>query len=95
MRIERVTASDQKTAFEILVDDEVLLFPYALLTVKPSETHRVTHVFVNPELGNEAFTYILVNGQKDTLHIDEVLEYNKDLNCLPKIMINSNGEVFF
>ena len=35
-------------------------------------------MYVNDELGNEAFTYELDSGAEGTVHLDQVLDYNRD-----------------
>jgi len=42
----------------------------------------VTKLFVDPETGNEAFTYELHSGQIGTVHVEQVLEYNQDPHYL-------------
>jgi len=42
---------------------------------------------VDPELGNEAFTYTLARGQEDSIHIDQVLEYNRDPHYFCDLLI--------
>jgi predicted XRE-type DNA-binding protein len=37
---------------------------------------------VDEELGREGFTYVLRSGSEGTIHIDQVLEYNRDPNFL-------------
>ncbi|MBT3606117.1 MAG: helix-turn-helix domain-containing protein [Candidatus Latescibacteria bacterium] len=39
-------------------------------------------VYVDQELGSEGFTYCLASGVEDTIHIDQVLEYNQDPDYL-------------
>jgi len=53
-------------------------FPYARLRVSPDPRESVRDVEVEPELGNEAFTYRLKDGREDTIHLDAVLDYNQD-----------------
>jgi hypothetical protein len=64
------------------IDRKHLIFPYAQLRLKPDTNNRVADAKVDPELGNEAFTYRLENGDEDSIHSDQVLEYNKDPNYL-------------
>jgi hypothetical protein len=44
-------------------------------------------VFIDRELGNEAFTYILQSGEEGSVHIDQVLEYNEDPKYLAELLI--------
>ncbi len=35
-------------------------------------------VFVDPEIGREGFSYTLASGAEGTVHVEQVLDYNKD-----------------
>ncbi len=87
MKIKKVLPNNRKKVFEVIVNGKSLVFPYARLRVKPGVDNRVIKAFVDPELGNEAFTYRLAQGQEDSVHIDQVLEYNKDPNYLRDLLI--------
>lgn len=82
MKIRKVTPNNHKKAFEVRTYTNTYDLPYAKLDIKPSKDDKINNVFVDPELGNEAFTYVLDSGQEDSIHIDRVLEYNRD----PKYM---------
>jgi len=66
----------------MLVNGKSLFFPYAQLRLKPEANNRIVEAIIDPELGKEAFTYKLADGREDSVHVDEVLEYNKDPNHL-------------
>jgi DNA-binding TFAR19-related protein (PDSD5 family) len=87
MKIKKVFANNRKKTFELDVDGEHLIFPYAKLRLKPDTNNRVADVRVDPELGNEAFTYTLENGDEDSIHSDQVLEYNKDPNYMRDMLL--------
>src|SRR3972149_11896359 len=87
MKIKKVLPNNRKKVFEVTVNSRPLLFPYARLRVRPDANNRVIKAFVDPELGNEAFTYTLARGQEDTVHVDQVLEYNKDPNYFRDLLI--------
>jgi hypothetical protein len=57
------------------------------LRLKPEAHNRVKKAFVDQELGNEAFTYSLEDGREDSIHVDEVLEYNKDPNYMRDMLL--------
>jgi len=78
MKIRKVTANNHKKAFEVRTYKGRYDFPYASLDLKPARDNKISDVGVDPELGNEAFTYALESGEEDTIHIDRVLEYNRD-----------------
>jgi hypothetical protein len=87
MKIRNVSANNRRKAFEIEVRDDLLLFPYARLRIKPERQNRVVEVYADPELGREAFTYVLENGEEDSVHVDEVLEYNEDPDYLRNLLL--------
>jgi hypothetical protein len=87
MRIDRVSPNNRKKAFELVVDGKTLLFPFVLLRLKIEGHNRIKKVFVDPELGDEAFTYRLSDGQEDSVHVDEVFEYNKDPSYMRDILL--------
>lgn len=78
MRIRKVIANNRKRAFEVRTYKGAYDFPYAKLDTRPSRDNKINDAFVDPELGNEALTYVLESGQEDSIHIDRVLEYHRD-----------------
>jgi hypothetical protein len=87
MKIKKVASNNRKKMFEVFVNGKMLLFPYARLRVKPSGNNRVVDVFTDEELGKEGFTYTLAQGQQDSVHVDQVLEYNKDPNYFRDLLL--------
>ena len=87
MKIRKVKANNRKRAFEVQVAAKLLLFPYAKLERQPSRRDPVKRVFVDKELGREAFTYLLASGVEGTVHIDYVLEYNEDPGYMRDLML--------
>ena len=82
MKIDRINYINRKRQFELCVGTQSFVFPYAKLDVQPTSGNRIAQVFIDKELANEAFTYRLQSGEEGTVHIDHVLEYNRD----PKFM---------
>ncbi len=78
MRIKTVRPNNHRKAFEVFTRGKQYWFPYAQLEVRPSRQNPVKRVYVDKELGYEGFTYELASGNQDTVHIDHVLEYNRD-----------------
>lgn len=78
MKIDEVTPNNRRQAFEVRAGDRVYTFPYARLDTRPTPDDRIAEVCVDPELGNEAFTYRLGSGVEDSVHIEQVLDYNGD-----------------
>ncbi len=78
MKIGSVTANNRRRCFEIETTKGTFTFPFLKLDLLPSRTNRVKEVYVDPELGNEAITYVLESGEEDSVHADDFLNYNKD-----------------
>ena len=49
--------------------------------------NRIASVYVDSELDNEAFTYELESGDEGTVHIDHVLEYNRDPRYMRDLLL--------
>jgi hypothetical protein len=78
VKILGVEANNRRRRFEIRTRAKSFVFPYALVEPVPSVNDRIAEVFVDPELGREAFTYRLASGAEGSVHVDSVLEYNED-----------------
>jgi hypothetical protein len=87
MKVRRVSANNRRRAFEVNAGKRTLFFPYAVSRPTPSVRDKVVSVAVDPELGNEGFTYVLESGGEGTVHVDHVLEYNKDPGYLADMLL--------
>lgn len=87
MKIKRVSANNRKKAFEVTTHSKKYVFPYAKLESPPSRENRIASVYVDRELDNEAFTYELESGDEGTVHIDHVLEYNRDPRYMRDLLV--------
>lgn len=89
MKIRGVVANNRRKAFEVRTAKGVFYYPYSRLELRPRPGNRVVRVNVDPELGNEAFTYVLENGEEDAVHVDAVLDYNEDPEYLNKLLLHN------
>ena len=87
MKIRRIIANNRRRAFEVTAGRTRLLFPYAKAAPRPAAADPVRHVYVDKELGREAFTYVLDSGKEGSVHIDDVLEYNEDPTTLRDLLL--------
>ena len=78
MKIRSIARNNRKNSFEVTIGSRVLAFPYARCDPAPSKVDPISRVFVDRELGNEGFTYVLDSGREGTVHAEQVLEYNQD-----------------
>ena len=88
MKIKRVLANNRKKTFVLEVKDQTIEFPYSQLRVKPSARNPLESVHVDPELGQEGFTYKLKSGQEASIMLDNVLYYNRDPEYLCELMLH-------
>ena len=62
----------------MVVGRKSYVMPYAMLPVRPSSADPVISVTPDEEIGREGFTYRLRSGREETVHLDVVLDYNRD-----------------
>lgn len=87
MKIRRIIVNNRKKAFEVVTARSVYTFPFAKLRLRPSPSDKLKNVHVDRELGKEAFTYVLESGAEDTVHIDDVLNYNEDPGYMRDLLL--------
>ena len=87
MKIRAVKVNNRRKAFEVVAARKRLVFPFARLQVRPTADDPLVKVFVDRELGAEGFTYVLQSGREGTVHIEDVLEYNRDPDYLRDLLL--------
>ena len=87
MKIRSVTLNNRRNEFIVVTRSRAsYTFPYAKADPRPNPEDRIVEVYVDIELGNEAFTYVLESDQEGSIHIEQVLEYNEDPNYLAELL---------
>jgi hypothetical protein len=74
--------NNRKKAFEVHTSTKTLVFPFSKADLVPTAKDPVAELFVDPEADREALTYALQSGRSGTVHIEQVLEYNRDPSYL-------------
>ncbi len=82
MKIRTVRANNRRKVFELATAKARFLYPFAKLDPRPSPGDPIVKVWVDKELASEAVTYVQASGREGTVHIEQVLEYNKDPDFL-------------
>ena len=82
MKIRAVGYNNRKKLFDVRIRTSTLAFPYSKAEPMPNAGDAVARVFVDEELGQEGFTYELASGRHGTVHVEQVLEYNRDPSYL-------------
>src|ERR671931_384113 len=78
MKIRRVVANPRRRVVEVHTARRTLVYPFSRLAPRPTSANPIRAVRVDRELASEAFTYGLASGHEGTVHIEQVLDYNKD-----------------
>jgi len=87
VKIRKVTANNRKREFSIVTwGGAEYLYPYSRSADPLSANDPIEQLFVDKELGNEAFTYVLASGKEGSIHIEQVLEYNEDPKYLADLL---------
>jgi hypothetical protein len=87
MKIRKVIANNRKREFSITTRAGAeYSFPYSKADTPLRRDDPIECLFVDEELGREAFTYILKSGRQDSIHIERVLEYNDDPKYLADLL---------
>jgi len=87
MKITTVIANNRRKAFEVTTRTGVFRFPFVRANPTPSPDDQVRDVYPDTEIGREGFTYVLASGREGTIHIDAVLEYNKDPKTMADLLL--------
>lgn len=87
MKIEDVRMNRRKKSFLVRTETSEYVLPFAKLDFPPTEDDPIEDVFVDPELGNEAFTYRLRSGVLDSVHIDTVRYVALDPDYLQELLL--------
>jgi len=88
MKILGVHANNHKKCFEVRTRKGSYTYPYSECEVRPTGRDPIVRLFVDPELGNEAFTYYLASGAEGCEHGDYVLYYNRDPKMLVELLMH-------
>ena len=87
MKIRKVSANNRTNEFTVIIRAGLeYSFPYSKAAPKPSARNPIDELYVDRELGNEAFTYVLKSGREGSVHIEQVLEYNEDPKYLADLL---------
>lgn len=79
--------NNRRHAFEVGTSRGSLAFPYAKADPTPSAADSVVEVAVDQELGREVFTYRLASGSEGSVHVEQVLEYNRDPSYMRDLLL--------
>jgi hypothetical protein len=78
VRIRSVVHNNRRKVFNVRTSTKTLVFPFSKADPVPTIQDPIAKLFVDPDAGKEAFTYVLHSGRTGTVHTEQVLEYNQD-----------------
>lgn len=87
MKIQSVRFNNKRKDFEVRASRKKYPFPYVKARPTPTSADQVIRAYVDKELGGEGFSYQLQSGKTGTVHVEQVLEYNRDPNYLRDLML--------
>jgi hypothetical protein len=87
VKIRSVTHNNRKKTFEVRTSTKILAFPFSRAEPTPTMRDPIAELFVDSEAAREAFTYVLRSGRTGTVHVEQVLEYNKDPAYLRDLLL--------
>jgi hypothetical protein len=87
MKIKSVKINNKRKDFEVRASGKTYAFPYVKARPTPTSDNPVARAYVDKELGDEGFTYELQSGKTGTVHVEQILEYNRDPNYLRDLML--------
>ena len=88
MKIREVEADNRKGEFRVHTDSgDSYVFPYGKAEPPPGSADKVADAYVDRELANEAYTYVLESGDEGSVHLDQVLAYNEEPTYVRDLLI--------
>ncbi|MCX6119243.1 MAG: hypothetical protein NT027_17025 [Proteobacteria bacterium] len=87
MKILKVSINNRRKAISIETKRGIMEFPISKLDLRPTSSNKIKSIFVDPELGREAVTYVLESGRENSVHLDAFLEYNRDPDYLRMLFL--------
>lgn len=89
MKIRRVVVNQRKAQLEIVAaNGTVLPLPFSQLSPRPTSANRIREAYPDKELAKEAVTYVLESGAEGSVHLDAVLEYNRDPHTMSELLLH-------
>ena len=78
MKVRRVSANPRRKVVEVTTSRRTFVYPFARLKPRPTPADPIRQICVDRELGSEAVTYTLASRREGTVHIEQILDYNRD-----------------
>jgi len=87
VKITSVKANNRRRAFEVMCAKGEFTFPYEKADPRPTRDDPIIELFVDPEVGNEGFSYILASGADGCVLLDWVFDYNEEPGYMRDLLL--------
>ena len=87
MKIRSVRFSNRRKVFEVATWSKKYAFPYGKADPAPTADDPVVNCLVDEELAREAFVVTMKSGREATIHIEQILEFNRDPGYLHDLFL--------
>jgi len=87
MKTRSVAFNNRRKDFTVRLRTSSCRYPYSRLDAQPAPGDHVVSASVDPEIGREGFSYTLASGAEGTVHVEQVLDYNKDPRYLRDVLL--------
>lgn len=82
-----VHPNHRRRVFEVEFEDRSYDFPYGKCDPSPSKKDPLAKVHIDPELGEEGFTYLLRSGAEGSVLSDHVFDANRDPGYMRDLLL--------
>jgi len=87
MKIIDIEYNNREKNISVVTAKSVFSYPFAKLDPPSTKNNPLDSVWIDEDFGREAFSYTLADSKSGTVHIDHVLEYNKDPNYMTELLL--------
>ena len=89
MKIASVKANNRRRAFEVTCAKGEFVFPYEKAGPRPGRDDPIVELFIDPELANEGFSYVLASGADGCVLLDWVFDYNEEPGYMRDLLVHN------
>jgi hypothetical protein len=87
VKITSVKANNHRRAFEVACAKGEFTFPYEKADPPPTRDDPIIKLFIDPEVGNEGFSYVLASGCDGCVLLDWVFDYNEEPGYMRDLLL--------